>query len=74
MVERYPKIGEKIQTSTWATDFNGLFGERNFCMTDSEGKRCSICKFAVGIYGHGKGTSVKTGRMEIAPYGVGRSV
>lgn len=38
MVERYPKIGEKIQTSTWATDFNGLFGERNFCMTDSEGK------------------------------------
>ena len=38
VVERYPKIGEKIQTSTWATDFNGLFGERNFCMTDSEGK------------------------------------
>ena len=30
VVERYPKIGEKIQTSTWSTDFNGLFGERNF--------------------------------------------
>ena len=37
VVERYPKIGEKIQTSTWATDFNGLFGDRIFCMTDSEG-------------------------------------
>ena len=35
VVERYPKIGEKIQTSTWATDFNGLFGERNFCILPS---------------------------------------
>lgn len=26
VVERYPEIGEKIQTSTWATDFKGLFG------------------------------------------------
>ena len=34
VVERYPEIGEKIQTSTWATDFKGLCGERNFCMTD----------------------------------------
>ena len=37
VVERYPEIGEKIQTSTWATDFKGLFGERNFCMTDENG-------------------------------------
>ena len=46
VVERYPKIGEKIQTSTWATDFNGLFGERNFCMTDSEGK--DVAPYGVG--------------------------
>ena len=37
VVERYPEMGEKIQTSTWATDFKGLFGERNFCMTDENG-------------------------------------
>ena len=37
VVERYPEIGEEIQTSTWATDFKGLFGERNFCMTDENG-------------------------------------
>ena len=38
VTERYPEIGEKIKTSTWATDFNGLFGERNFCMTDEKGQ------------------------------------
>lgn len=57
VVERYPEIGEKIQTSTWATDFKGLFGERNFCMTDENWKRCRICQFPVGIHGYRERTS-----------------
>ena len=37
-VERYPKIGEKIKICTWPTSFNGLFGMRNYCIIDAEGK------------------------------------
>ena len=45
VVERYPEIGEKIQTSTWATDFKGLFGERNFCMTDENGNDVAYANY-----------------------------
>lgn len=39
VVERYPKFCEEIEVSTWPTGFNGLYGTRNFIMTDKEGKR-----------------------------------
>lgn len=71
MVERYPKIGEKIQTSTWATDFNGLFGERNFCMTDSEGKDVAYANSLWVYMDMEKGRPSRPEESEIAPYGVG---
>lgn len=37
IVERYPRIGERISVSTWATGFKGLYGTRNFSMKDEEG-------------------------------------
>jgi len=71
VVERYPKIGEKIQTSTWATDFNGLFGERNFCMTDSEGKDVAYANSLWVYMDMEKGRPSRPEESEIAPYGVG---
>ena len=38
VVNRYPKLGEYIRVSTWATDFTGLFGLRNFKMEDEAGE------------------------------------
>ena len=38
VVNRYPKLGEHIRVSTWATDFTGLFGLRNFKMEDEAGE------------------------------------
>ena len=38
VVNRYPKFGEHIRVSTWATDFTGLFGLRNFKMEDEAGE------------------------------------
>ena len=29
-VDRYPRICEKLKIDTWATDFNGIYGNRNF--------------------------------------------
>lgn len=37
IVERYPKLGEEITTSTWAYGYKGFFGYRNFTMSDAEG-------------------------------------
>ena len=69
MVERYPKIGEKIQTSTWATDFKGLFGERNFCMTDSEGKDVAYANSLWVYMDMEKGRPVRPEQDEVDAYG-----
>lgn len=34
-----PKLSDDIVVSTWPYDTKGLFGMRNFCMDDAEGKR-----------------------------------
>ena len=38
IVDRYPKLGEKITTGTFATEFKGLYGNRNFYMKDGSGE------------------------------------
>lgn len=38
VVDRYPQFGEKIVTETWPYGFKGFYGERNFRMTDAQGK------------------------------------
>lgn len=35
---RYPKIGERVQTQTWANGFEGFYGTRNFRMTAEDGE------------------------------------
>ena len=71
VVERYPEMGEKIQTSTWATDFKGLFGERNFCMTDENGNDVAYANSLWVYMDMEKGRPSKPEESEIAPYGVG---
>ena len=38
VVERYPKVHDKIEISTWPTGFKGVLGPRNFCMKTPEGE------------------------------------
>lgn len=37
VVNRYPMLGEEIKIGTWAHDFNGFCGSRNFVIMDKEG-------------------------------------
>ena len=37
IVDRYPKLGERIVVSTWPYDFKGIYGYRNFTIQDPEG-------------------------------------
>ncbi len=41
IVERYPRIGEKIKIATFPYDFKGFTGNRNFYMEDSDGMKIS---------------------------------
>ncbi|WFR57820.1 thioesterase [Anaerocolumna sp. AGMB13025] len=37
IVNRFPALGEEITVSTWAYDFNNMYGYRNFLIEDSKG-------------------------------------
>ena len=39
VVDRYPYMGERIKTSTWAFGFRGFMGFRNFTMETEGGER-----------------------------------
>ena len=47
IVNRNPIFGETITTSTWAYDFDSMFGYRNFTITDKENM---ICAYANSIW------------------------
>lgn len=39
VVERYPKMMERVTVGTFASKFKGIIGERNFFLNDAEGRR-----------------------------------
>ena len=42
VIDRYPALGEKIRVSTWPYDFKGIYGYRNFAISDGKGDRKSV--------------------------------
>ena len=38
IIERRPSVGERVEVSTWATGFKGVFGPRDFCMKTEAGE------------------------------------
>ena len=68
VIDRYPSLGEEISVSTWATEFNGLYGLRNFCMED-EGQQMTACANSVWVYMDiEKGRPAKPGEDETKAY------
>lgn len=48
-IRRRPEVGEKIEVSTWATGFKGVFGPRDFFMTTAEGEEL-VCAHSLWVY------------------------
>lgn len=71
VVERYPGLGERIKVSTWATGFKGMFGDRNFCMEDEDGKVTAYANSLWVYMDTQKGKPVKPSEAEMAAYGTG---
>jgi len=49
VADRYPVIGEDITVSTWAYGFNGMYGYRNFIITDSNDTVCTAAN-SIWVY------------------------
>lgn len=48
LIDRQPKLGERIRISTWPHAFKGIYGYRNFTITDQDGRyliRADSCWF-----------------------------
>ena len=68
-IHRYPVMGENIRVSTWATEFKGIFGNRNFCMWDEAGE-ITACANSLWVYMDiEKGRPTKPNQMEMDAYG-----
>lgn len=70
VVERYPKMGERIDISTWPTEFTGLYGIRNFRMRDEEKKIVAYANSVWVFMDVAKGRPAKPKPHEIEVYGV----
>lgn len=69
IIDRYPMLGEHITVSTFATEFKGLFGNRNFVMKDKEGRQIA-CANSLWVFMDVKnGRPARPGTEDIAPYG-----
>lgn len=70
VIARYPRLGERIVVSTWASGFRGICGDRNFCMRDGEG---NVAAYADSLWVYmdlDRKRPVKPGDEEKAAYGV----
>lgn len=69
VIERYPKLMEEIEVSTWATDFNGLYATRNFSMRTKTGEMVAYANSVWVFMDLKAGRPIKAGDEEIAAYG-----
>lgn len=59
IVNRYPKMGEKVKICTWPTGFKGLYGTRNFVMEDEQGDRIAYANSIWVFMDFGRGRPAK---------------
>lgn len=71
VVGRCPKLCEKITVGTFATEFKGLFGNRNFYMKDEAGN-VTACANSIWVFMDlEKGRPARPCAEHIEPYGIG---
>lgn len=71
VIDRYPKLGEKIKISTWPYDFKGMYGYRNFLMQDEAGNNLVRANSVWFFYDLEAGRPVRIQAEDIRGYGNG---
>lgn len=68
MIDRYPKLGEKIVMSTWLYEFKGIYGYRNFMIQDGEGNYLVRANSAWFFFDTAKGRPARVTEDDIRGY------
>ena len=69
IVDRYPELCEEVTAGTFATEFKGLYGYRNFYMKDRSGKITARANSIWVFMDLAKGRPVRQEAEHIEPYG-----
>ena len=69
-VERLPKEGEEVKISTWAYDFKGFYGYRNYVMETAKGERLAYANSIWVYLNADNGTPRKVDDEESKGYGL----
>lgn len=69
VIERLPALGERITAGTFATEFKGLYGNRNFVLDDARGNRLAYANSVWVFMDMEKGRPARPEPENILPYG-----
>lgn len=69
VIERCPSMGEEVTAGTWATDFKGFYGTRNFMLQTKEGERLAYANSIWAYIDTESGHPVRLDEREVAAYG-----
>lgn len=70
VADRYPGYGEEITVETWATDFTGVCGTRNFLMAGADGMPAAYANSIWAYMDLERGRPAKPSQEEIDRYGM----
>lgn len=69
VIEELPKLGEPIRVGTFATEFKGLYGHRNFVLDGTDGTRFAYANSIWVFLDAEKGRPTRPQPEDILPYG-----
>lgn len=69
LIDRYPDLGENVLIGTSPYDFRGMFGYRNFWMTDDQGRYLARANSIWVLLDTESGRPVKVQPEDVEPYG-----
>ena len=70
LIDRYPRLGERITVSTWPTGFRGIYGYRAFRLSDCEGGDLVRANSVWFLYDTQNSVPLRVQPEDTRPYGV----
>ena len=68
VVDRYPKLGDKVTVGTFPYDFKAFIGLRNFCMMDENGEYLAKANSVWSLLSTETGKPIQPSAELVAPY------
>jgi len=69
LIDRYPRLGERLMVGTWPNSFKGIYGYRNFVIRDEAGNDCVRAESVWFLYDTERNIPLRVRPEDTAPYG-----